>query len=202
MDVKLEKRQLRALMKQKRGVETDRAAKSCEISNRLMELPEFQAAASCLFYLSTPEEVDASPALTQSLVSGWKTVVPYCVEGDNIRLFVLRDMAELEPGAYGILEPKSSLRSLPERNCTADALELIIIPGVAFDRRGARLGRGRGCYDRLLRVVGLKVCIVALAFGCQIIQHVPTEDTDAFVDKIITEQWTYDCRSFRGGVKP
>jgi 5-formyltetrahydrofolate cyclo-ligase len=74
------------------------------------------------------------------------------------------------------------------------SLELIIVPGVAFDSSGGRIGHGKGYYDRLLRNVTPATRIVALAFECQMFAEIPMLDQDAFMDKVVTERAVYDCK--------
>jgi 5-formyltetrahydrofolate cyclo-ligase len=115
-----------------------------------------------------------------------------------LELFLLEDMEELAIGMYKILEPKPELRSLPGKRVAVDELDLIMVPGVAFDRRGARMGHGFGYYDKLLEHARRDAPLVALAFECQIFPEIPTQAHDIFMDKIITEQAIYRGKG-RGG---
>src|SRR5215207_5092722 len=97
-------------------------------------------------------------------------------------------MDELAAGKYRILEPRPELRELPGKKVDVAGLDLIIVPGVAFDLRGARLGQGFGYYDRLLGRARPDTPLVALAFECLIFPHVPTQAHDVFMDRIVTEK--------------
>jgi 5-formyltetrahydrofolate cyclo-ligase len=112
--------------------------------------------------------------------------VPYCVERD-LELFLLENMDELAIGMYKILEPKPELRDAPGKRIAVEELDLIMVPGVAFDRNGARMGHGFGYYDKLLEHAQ-NAPLVALAFECQLFAEIPTQSHDVFMDKIITEQ--------------
>jgi 5-formyltetrahydrofolate cyclo-ligase len=112
--------------------------------------------------------------------------VPWC-HGDHLRLFLLRDLAELDVGRFGILEPRAVLRERPDRNIDPCELDLLVIPGVAFDRRGGRIGHGRGYFDRLLIEVRESATLIGLAFDCQVFDHVPTEPHDVPMDLVVTE---------------
>ncbi|MFM8726912.1 MAG: 5-formyltetrahydrofolate cyclo-ligase, partial [Planctomycetaceae bacterium] len=69
--------------------------------------------------------------------------------------------------------------------------DLIMVPGVAFDRRGARMGHGKGYYDKLLQHARLNTPLVALAFECQLFEEIPVADHDIFMDRLITEDHVY-----------
>ena len=92
---------------------------------------------------------------------------------------------------YKILEPKAELRDVPGKRIDVKELDLIMVPGVAFDARGARMGHGFGYYDKLLEHARPDTPLVALAFECQIFPEIPTHAHDVFMDKIITEKAIY-----------
>jgi 5-formyltetrahydrofolate cyclo-ligase len=97
----------------------------------------------------------------------------------------------------GILEPGDEIRTQASRRAALGELHLIVVPGVAFDPRGGRVGHGRGYYDRLLRRARSETPVVGLGFECQIFAEVPMLDHDVFVDKVITEKRIY-TRGERG----
>jgi 5-formyltetrahydrofolate cyclo-ligase len=80
---------------------------------------------------------------------------------------------------------------LPPKQVKATDLDLIMVPGVAFDRTGARMGHGKGYYDKLLQHARPDAPLVALAFECQLFPAIPTASHDIFMDKIITEKAVY-----------
>lgn len=100
-------------------------------------------------------------------------------------------MDELSIGMYKILEPKAELRNAPGKRLAVKELDLVMVPGVAFDRRGARMGHGMGYYDKLLEHARPDAPLVALAFECQLFPEIPTQEHDVFMDKIITEREIY-----------
>jgi 5-formyltetrahydrofolate cyclo-ligase len=99
-------------------------------------------------------------------------------------------MDELEIGMYKILEPKTELRDVAAKKIDVKELDLVMVPGVAFDARGARMGHGMGYYDKLLEHARPDAPLVALAFECQLFPEIPTDAHDVFMDKIITEKRT------------
>jgi 5-formyltetrahydrofolate cyclo-ligase len=160
------------------------------ICRKFAELPEYAAARTVMFYVDVRAEVRTRHYLPTALEHGKRIVVPYCVEGE-LELFHLERMDELAIGMYKILEPKEELRSLPQKEVDVAELDLIMVPGVAFDRTGARMGHGFGYYDKLLEHAPTGTPLVALAFECQLFDEIPTQAHDVFMDKIITERAIY-----------
>jgi 5-formyltetrahydrofolate cyclo-ligase len=163
------------------------------ICRKFVELPEYQSGRTIMYYLDVRTEVRTRHYLPTALGSDKKIVVPYCVDGE-LELFHLESMEELDVGMYKILEPKPQLRSLPKKRVKVEELDLIMVPGVAFDRTGARMGHGMGYYDKLLKHARHDTPLVALAFECQLFPEIPTAEHDIFMDKIITESAIYAGR--------
>ena len=165
---------------------------SRQICDTFMALPEYAQADVVMFYVDVRTEVRTRQSLPDALASGKKIVVPYCVEGE-LELFHLESMDELSLGMYKILEPRADLRDQPGKRVSVLDLDLIMVPGVAFDRSGARMGHGFGYYDKLLEHSRPDTPLVALAFECQLFEEIPTQPHDMFMNKIITESETYKC---------
>ena len=165
---------------------------SRQICDTFMALPEYTRADVVMFYVDVRTEVRTRQSLPDALASGKKIVVPYCIEGE-LELFHLESMEELSLGMYRILEPRADLRGQPGKRVSVLDLDLIMVPGVAFDRRGARMGHGFGYYDKLLEHSRPDTPLVALAFECQLFEEIPTQPHDMFMNKIITESETYKC---------
>lgn len=161
------------------------------ICEKFAALPEYGTAQCVLAYIDVRTEVRTRHYLATLLASGKRVAVPYCVD-DVLQLFLLENMDELAIGMYKILEPKPELRELPEKCVDVREVDLIMVPGVAFDRRGARMGHGFGYYDKLLEHARADTPLVALAFECQLFPEIPTQSHDIFMDKIITEQAIYE----------
>lgn len=160
------------------------------ICEKFAGLPEYESARTVMFYVDVRSEVRTRHYLPTALGHGKRIVIPYCVQGE-LELFWLTGMDELSVGMYRILEPRPELRSLPETQVQVTDLDLIMVPGVAFDRTGARMGHGKGFYDKLLEHARPDTPLVALAFECQLFPEVPTQSHDVFMDKIITEHEIY-----------
>ncbi len=160
------------------------------ICQSFMALPEYGAARTVMFYVDVRSEVRTRHSLPEALQSGKRIVVPYCVNNE-LELFLLTSMDELAIGMYKILEPRPDLRELPEKKIQPKDLDLIMVPGVAFDKTGARMGHGFGYYDKLLQHARPEAPLVALAFECQLFPEIPTQAHDIFMDKIITETGIY-----------
>jgi 5-formyltetrahydrofolate cyclo-ligase len=184
------KRQIRAEARRLRRELPDKDERSRKIAAALCGLPEYADAKTVVFYVDSGSEVRTRPLIEENLRCGRCVVVPYC-EGDELGLFRLEDMAELAPATFGIDEPLPALRSLPERSIGREKIDLIIVPGVAFDPRGGRIGQGKGFYDRFLKTLDRSVNFVALAYQCQIFSSIPLDPHDIQMDVVVTEESFY-----------
>ena len=179
---------LRELARKNRVAQKNKDEISNQIVARFMALPEYAAATTVLFYVDAGSEVRTRNSLPDALAGGKRIVVPYCiVETNELELFLLEDMSELVEGAYKILEPKAELRELPNKKVQPEQLDLVMVPGTAFDPKGGRMGQGKGYYDRLLARVRPDAPLVAIAFDCQIFDEIPVSAHDVFMDKVLTE---------------
>lgn len=184
------KKRIRDEAHARRNAQLDKESLSQSICTSFAGLPEYQSAQTVMFYVDVRSEVRTRHYLATALTHAKRIVVPYCVDG-QLELFHLEDMNELELGMYKILEPKKELRALPSKKVDVKTLDLIMVPGVAFDKRGARMGHGFGYYDKLLEHARPYAPLVALAFECQLFPEIPTQAHDVFMDKIITEKAVY-----------
>jgi 5-formyltetrahydrofolate cyclo-ligase len=187
------KKALREEAHARRKAQPDKDIVSRQICESFAALPEYAAAQTVLFYIDVRAEVRTREYLATALTHGKRIAVPYCVE-DVLHLFHLQSMDELELGMFKILEPRADLRGLPEKWVPIEEVDLVMVPGVAFDRRGARMGHGRGYYDKLLEGAQPETPLVALAYECQLFDEIPTQPHDVFMHKIITESAVYACR--------
>jgi 5-formyltetrahydrofolate cyclo-ligase len=164
-----------------------RRVKSREIEQRLLSLPEFQAADVIMFFASFRSEVETEPMIRHALATGKRVVLPR-VKGRQLALFEIKDFdKDVSPGTWGIPEPVES-HPVP-----LTEIDLIITPGAAFDESGNRLGYGAGFYDRML--LSFPGMTVALAFEAQIMPRVPADPHDVPVKKIVTEKRVIEASS-------
>ena len=173
-----------------RRAQTEKDAVSEIIVSRFMDLAEYHSANTVMFYVDVRDEVRTRQALPAALASGKRIVVPYCVDGE-LELFLLENMEELELGMYRILEPKNELRTVAAKRLQPADLDLVMVPGVAFDQNGGRTGHGKGYYDKLLQHARLDAPLIALAFECQMFEKIPAESHDIYMDKVVTEDAVY-----------
>ena len=187
-DNQAKKTAIREQARKNRVGQQNKDAISRDIVTAFMAMPEYVAAKTILYYVDAGSEVRTRHMLPEALAGGKQIVVPYCiVETNELELFLLEDMSELVEGAYKILEPKVELRSLPGKTVAPEDLDLVMVPGTAFDVSGGRMGQGKGYYDRMLARVRPNAPLVAIAFDCQIFDAIPVASHDVFMDKVLTE---------------
>jgi 5-formyltetrahydrofolate cyclo-ligase len=196
-DVSELKKKIREEAHARRNAQPNKDELSRVICERLVALPEYQSARTVLYYVDVRSEVRTRDYLATALRHDKRIVVPYCVEGE-LELFHLTGMDELDVGMYRILEPRPELRALPEKRVGVEELDLIVVPGVAFDREGGRMGHGKGYYDKLLEHARPDTPLVALAFECQMFPRIPMDAHDVSMDKVITEAAVYGGRGRKG----
>ncbi len=155
-------------------------------------LPEYRQARIVLYYVDARSEVRTRAALPQALADGKTVLVPWCNDDGRLELFRLNHMNELELGMYDIPEPAPRLRRRPDRVALGRDVDFALIPGVAFDSRGGRVGHGKGYYDKLLAGVRPDCPLVAPVFECQLFDEVPTDEHDVFMDFVVTEERTLE----------
>ena len=163
------------------GLKTQHAASitqaSADVLNRLEAHPVFRTAHTLLLYYSLPDEVN-----THDFIRKWsahKQILLPVVIGDDLELRRYTGPADLKKGAYGIEEP------VGEPFTDYDSIDLAIIPGVAFDTHGNRLGRGKGYYDRLLPRLP-HTYKIGICFPFQLVEEVPTEAQDVRMDEVLS----------------
>lgn len=155
------------------------------ISERFWMLEDLRGAGTIHFSLSVGSEVSTQGVVTEARRRGVRVVVPVTIPAERrVLLTELVDGVTLVPGPFGIPEPPPDAR-VP---VAIEALEAVVVPGVAFDPRGNRLGWGAGYYDRLLAGVRPGIPVVALAFECQIVPTIPSLGHDVRMSVIVTEQ--------------
>jgi 5-formyltetrahydrofolate cyclo-ligase len=176
------------MLRWRRSLPLEEAQKKSErIGATVRTLPEYKSAKTILFYVSAKKnEVDTHALIREALSKGVKALVPV-TDFDMNELIVseLLDMKELAPARFGLLEPGGDAIR-PANPAEAD---IIIVPGVAFDRECRRIGFGGGYYDRLLSDGG--AVSIALSYEGQMVERVPTDSRDLPADIIVTEIQVY-----------
>lgn len=164
----------------------DRIYFSRKICAGLLNLEVFKKAKTVHFYLNTKSEVNTEEAVRKSLLTGKNVVVPVINHKTrHLLLSVLKDYDnDLAAMPHGIHEPKPELL----RPVSLNEVDLMVLPGVAFDQFGHRLGYGAGYYDRLLHSDAARPFLIALAFELQIVDEIPVGSHDVKVDMIVTEE--------------
>lgn len=187
------KEELRQSVRSARVALTDRAERSQRILDQLESSEPWRKCRAPLVYLSGGSEVITWPLVEKVLKEHEQTagckrklIVPWC-DGEELRLFWLQSLDELSAGSFGIREPRAEMRSQPDRCANPAEIDLVVLPGLAFDEQCRRLGQGRGYFDRLLKKLKHEVIKAGLAFDVQICQEVPVEEHDLPVDLVITE---------------
>lgn len=156
----------------KRHTAAQLAAMSEEICSRVLASAWWQEASTLLLYYPLADEVDVRPLIREAFEDGKRVLLPVCV-GDELELRLYEGEASLAKGAFGIMEPRGSLFA-PEHY---PDIQLAVIPGMAFDRAGHRLGRGKGYYDRLLPKL-TKARLQGICFPFQLLDEVPADTHD------------------------
>lgn len=155
------------------------------IMERVLSLPYFEKARTVFYYASFRSEVSTLPQIEEAIRRGKRIILP---KVDNInkrlRLFEIHDTDEIKPGFMGIPEPDVP----PERERDINNVDLVIMPGVAFDTNGNRLGYGAGYYDKLLSGLKKDIPLIAIAYEEQIVDSLPAERHDIRVDMILTDK--------------
>ncbi len=165
------------------------------IQQRLPAHPAYRAALLLHCYLALPDEAATEPIVRAALAGGKQVAVPAVGPADHQLLCARIDDydRDLAPGYRGILEPPPGARRLIDPG----QITFYIVPGVAYDPRGFRLGRGLGYYDRCLAGVKGRATICALAYELQVIDALPAEPHDVRVDLIVTEARVIEAKGKR-----
>lgn len=190
------KRALRQVVREKRDAlsESKRKEKAWQIKKRLFNLPEFKGAHAILFYAAFGSEVPTHEMMQEAIEMGKKIILPITdVEKKHLILREVRDLSSLEKNKYGIPEPS------PENTLHYEPglIDLVIVPGIAFDPYGHRIGYGGGYYDRFLKKLKPSIPKIGIAFDVQVVPKIPKEEYDLPVDKITTESLVINARKSR-----
>lgn len=184
----MDKSAIRRLMLErlKNQPDAERYRKSGIITGRLACSAQFKKSRAIMFYVSLLEEVNTLALLKAVLEEGRTVTVPF-VDSKNKTLLpvqIKNPDTDLMPGSYGILEPKQNLVN----RFDVHQLDLVLVPGLAFDRTGRRLGRGKGYYDRFLKSLSEHTRTIGLAFDFQMLETIPADERDMTVHEVMTNE--------------
>lgn len=176
----MDKRTLRRAIGEKKRAMTAQEIeeKSARLAERLFDTEEYRRAGSLYVYLSFNQEVRTRPIIERAWADGKRVAVPKVV-GDEVRFIWITGFDALAESGFGILEPAG------DGPIADDEAALVLMPGLAFDARGHRLGYGGGYYDRYLEAHP-RHPTVALCYGFQVVEEIPVEAHDRKVDRIIS----------------
>lgn len=167
----------------------EREEMSARIASQLLECDSIKNGLMIMVYVDMGAEVQTRLLISQLIAAGKRVAIPYCIPDSNdLGVAEIFDVvADIVPGVMQIPEPRPELR----KSFFKSDLQAVICPGVAFDRQGGRLGRGKGYYDIFLRELRSRVPLVGIAYQCQILEEsLPFEYHDIAMDIIITEEGT------------
>ncbi|MBQ6222777.1 MAG: 5-formyltetrahydrofolate cyclo-ligase [Solobacterium sp.] len=179
----MEKKELRAAMRRKADtLAEDYVLQASEkIAQTIITHPCFVQAQNVFIYLSMPKEPGTDKILHSAFAQGKKVFVPRCYPKGVMKAVRVTPDSVYQPGKYDIPEPVNDTETI-----SADELDLIIVPCLSVSKDGRRLGHGMGYYDRFFGISGvIKMCI---CFEEMICEDIPMEDTDIYVDYIVTEK--------------
>ena len=157
--------------------------KSAEISKKLFSLPEFEESKVVMFYVSFENEVATPNMIEKALELGKKVCVPISKPKEKgVVAGFIKSLSDLEKKPNGLMEPKKVVV------CDPKEIDLIVVPGVVFDKEGYRIGYGGGFYDKLIRQVPRKTKAIGLCFEQNVEKRLPRQSHDAKMNKIVTEE--------------
>ena len=170
--------------------------KSIAIAQRLFAMDEFKKSKSVFCFLSTSFEVQTEGIIRESLRLGKQVLVPLLDSGEeNLRAARIPSMdIDFVIGEYGVRQPAPEFRDIvPFSN-----IDFVVVPGLAFDNFGNRIGYGGGCYDKFFKKITRDVSRVAVSYDFQLFNLVPHSDLDEPVHFLITETKALRCRDISG----
>jgi len=173
--------------------ESEAAALSESIFQNLKKNSFFNDAGNVMVYLDFKHEVKTDCIIEYCLANGKKVYVPICIpETHELCISRITGPGQLQAGHYGIREPFREYVRLSD----SSLLDLVLVPGVAFDASGNRIGFGAGYYDRFMKRLRPDAVKAALAYSFQVVEQVPADEYDIPADYIVTENATIICSNY------
>lgn len=191
----MDKQQQRRLAYAARNAQPDKDIVSAGICRRIISQPWYTEADTILWYLHCRSEVRTLPAVVAQLAGGKRIAVPYCTLDERgtkcLGLWHLQFIDELQPGMWNILEPPKQRWREADKRISPAELDAVIVPGVAFDSQGGRLGNGAGYYDRLLSQVRPDTVLAGIGYESQLLDRVNMHGHDVYMNLVATELKLY-----------
>ena len=180
----------------RRNAQENKDEVSAAAVEKFMALPEYETAHTIMWYIDCRSETRTKPQLLAEVEKGEKKIiVPYCTEDENgenkLGLWHMESLEEMVVGKWNILEPPKELWGNPEKEVTPEELDMIMVPGVGFDRDGGRMGNGQGYYDRTMEKVRPDCFLIALCYESQLFDNILVAPHDVYMDKVVTEKKVY-----------
>lgn len=151
------------------------------VADRILALPELARARTVLLYGAMPEEIDPAPLEHELRARGYRMAYPRVADERHLTVHWVDDPATLVVSTFGLREPGPEAAAAP-----IDGIDVVIVPGIAFDERGHRLGFGGAYYDGLLARLRPETLTVGIAFDEQVVGACPAEEHDRSVDVLVT----------------
>jgi 5-formyltetrahydrofolate cyclo-ligase len=180
----MDKKEIRAYIKNKKAFLTEKEIRELsDIIKGKLETEFAYSNCSHLFcYVSFNQEVLTTNIIIEAMAKSKKIAVPKIVKNE-MKFFYIESLEDLQPGTLGILEPVSGEEAIPSNNNT----NLILVPGLAFDKNKNRIGYGKGYYDQFFEKYSkVPMTKIALAYDFQVLEQIPHETFDIKVDKVLT----------------
>lgn len=161
----------------------ERARAAAAVTERLLGLPELRRPGTVLVYAAMRDELDVAGVVAPLHERGGRTLFPR-VRDTELELVAAHDLLTLQLGYRGIREPAGPA-------IDPEVVDVALVPGVAFDPHGGRLGQGGGHYDRLLPRLPASCVRIGTCFACQVVPRVPRDEHDATVNVVVTDRAVY-----------
>ena len=161
-----------------------------EIKNRLLNLAEYKSAKTVLIYVSLDNEIKTDEIILNALDNGKNVAVPFCEDSfGNMNFYLINSLDDLKIGSFNVREPNKNICRKLENFSNS----IIIVPGMLFDKRGYRLGYGKGYYDRFLSAYNQTK--IGLSYDETLVDELFTDEFDKNVDIIITQSRIISCKN-------
>ncbi len=166
----------------RRNMKPEEAIEKSRMAQKIfLESEQYKNAKSVMLYIPLGNEVDTSGIISDALASGKNVLVPVTDrETFEITAYKITEETVFEKGTFSVTEPKEKL------SFDASKIDVALVPGIAFDRFGGRVGFGKGCYDKFLD--DIKAVKIGFCYDFQLVSHIETDSNDIAMDFIITEK--------------